>query len=325
MPRQSLLLLAIFTLLISVTIIIFKNSEGLHRLTDLGTKMKISSQSNRPTKCTPPNYVFPDEALVSDEPLPEKVKNSFQNIIAITACFDLAGQRFFSSSVEPMEFSGTSSMFEPGLFISARHIFLVPIAKLNQRGWSFFIDKNGLPKSDHYGYTFYGTANINGRAVTFPLELIAMGDPYRPRDLAVFRAQDPPSQLMPLEFGPPANLGDTVYSSGRVASFNSFDDNLNSIQKKVLRDFINFNFKGHVAGIVTDLPDNTNAGFKKMYSIRTELEPGFSGGPVFNKNGKIIGMTVSVTPGLSFSRAISAEDQEIFIKELRNKGTIPKK
>ena len=216
-------------------------------------------------------------------------------------------------------------MFEPDLFISARHIFLAAMARLNQGGRLFFIDKNGLPKSDHYNYTFYGTANINNRAVTFPLELIAMGDPYRPKDLAIFRAKNPPPELTPLEFGPPASLGNTVYTSGRVASFNPFNDDLNSIRKKVLDDFINFNFTGHIVGIVTNLPYNTYSGFKKIYNIRTALEPGFSGGPVFDKNGKMIGLTVSVTPGLSFLHAISAEDQEIFIKELRDKGIIPKK
>ncbi|MDO8496059.1 MAG: serine protease [bacterium] len=324
MTRRLLLFLSMLMLLASVFVLIFKDTKGLNRLATLGAQMAVPRQSNQPGKCVPPNYVFPKETLISDEPLPKKVENSFKNTINITACFSINDRGIFFSG-EPVEFGGTGSMFEPGLFISARHIFLVAIAELNQRGRPFFIDKDGLPHSDSYRYTFYGTANINGRAVTFPLELLAMGDPYRPKDLAVFRAMNPPAQLTPLEFGLPANLGDIVYSSGRVASFNPIDDDLNPIRKKILSDFINFNFKGHVVGIVTEMPNNAYTGFKKIYNIRTALEPGFSGGPVLDKNGKIIGLTISVTPGLTSSHAISAEDQELFIRELRDKGIIPKK
>ena len=324
MQRQLVLFLSIIMLWVSATILIFKDSDRINRLADLGAKMTVSNQSNQPEKCTPPNYVFPKNVLISDEPLPEKVKDSFRNTITITACFDLSNQKTFSST-EPMKFGGTASLFEPELFISARHTFLVPIIELNQKGYPFFIDKNGLPHSDYYDYTFYGTANIGGQAVTFPLQLIAMGDLYRPQDLAVFMAINPPSQLIPLEFGEPAKLGDIVYSSGRVASFDPLDDHLNPLRKWGLSDFINFNFKGQVVGIITDLPNNTYAGLRKIYSIRTALEPGFSGGPVFDKNGKIIGLTVNISPGLNFSHAISAEDQESFIKKLRDKGIIPKK
>ncbi len=324
MQRRPLLLLSILTVLISANILIFKNLDGLHQLVDSGSKMAIPRQSNQSGKCVPPSHVFPKEALISDEPLPEKVKDSFKNTINITACFSIAKQGIFFST-EPMESAGTGSMFEPGLFISARHIFFIMMIELNRRGYPFFIDTNGLPRSDSFHYTFYGTANINGQAVSFPLELIAMGDPYRPKDLAVFKAIDPPSQLTPLEFGPPANLGDIVYSAGRVASLNPADDDLNPIRKKVLSDFINFNFKGRISGIVTDMPNNTYADFKKIYNIRTDLEPGFSGGPVFDKNGKIIGLTITVSPGLNFSHAISAEDQQLFIEELRDKGILSKK
>lgn len=324
MRRPLVLFLSVLALLTSFFILMFKNSVELNRLADLGAKIAIFHKSNKQGRCVAPDYVFPKEALISDKQLPEKVRDSFRNTITITACFSLNGQMIFSS-VQPMESSGTASMFEPGFFISARHIFLVAMVQLNQRGRPFLIDKDGLPRSNHYQYTFYGTANIDGRAVNFPLELVAMGDPYRPKDLAVFRATNPPSQLTPLEFGPPASLGDVVYSSGRVPSFHPLGDDLNPIQKEVLMDFINFNFKGQVIGILNNMPNNTYAGFKKVYSIRTTIEPGFSGGPVFDKNGRIIGMTVIISPGLGFSYAISAEDQELFIKDLRNKKIIPKK
>lgn len=323
MQKWLVLSLSILMLFVSI-ILLFKDSKKLHQITNIGTKLATPYQINQIKDCAPPNYIFPQEALISSEPLPEKVRDSFQNTINITACFILDNQNQVLSS-EPMEFGGTAYMFEPGLFISARHIFLVAVAELDKIGHHFIIDKNGLPQIDRYRYIFYGTANINGLAVTFPLELIAMGDPYRPRDLAVFRATNLPSQLRYLEFGKPASLGDTVYSSGRVPSFNYFDSNLKPTRKQELLDFINFNFRGHINGIITDLPTNISAGFKKIYSIRTELEPGFSGGPVFDINGKVIGLTVSVSPGLNFSYAISGEDQKLFIKELKDKGVIPKK
>ena len=322
--QKRLLLFFSILMLFASTVLVFKDSTKLHRLVSIGTKLAVPYKTNQSENCTPPNYIFPREALISDELLPEKIRDSFGNTINITACFilDNESQVLFS---EPMEFDGTAYMFEPGLFISARHIFLIAIAELDKTGRHFIIDKNGLPRGDRYHYIFYGTANINGLAVTFPLELIAMGDPYSPRDFAVFKAINLPSQLAYLEFGEPANLNDVVYSSGRVPSFNPLNISLNPVIKNVLSDFINFNFKGRISGIITNLPNNISAGFTKIYSIRTELEPGFSGGPVFNTKGKVIGLTISVSPGLSFSHAISAEDQILFIKELRDKGIIPKK
>lgn len=323
MPRRLFLFSALFILLTSVSVLMIKNLDRFYQSENLGAKMLIPRQSNQPGKCAPPNYIFPKKAQISDELLPDKVKDSFKNTIAITVCFRLNNQRI-SFPMEPIETGGTGFMFQSGLFISARHIFLATITYLNKRGYPFFIDKNGLPKSDYYQYIFYGTASIDGQPVNFPLELIAMGNLHRHRDLAVFRAGNPPSQLTPLEFGPPANLGNIVYSGGRVPLFKQPDD-INPTQKQVLLDFVNFNFKGLVTEILTELPENTYSDLKKIYRLRTQLEPGFSGGPVFDTNGKVIGMTVSSSPGLSFGYAISAEDQEIFIKELKSKGKIPKK
>lgn len=324
MQRRLLLFLSMSMLLAAVFLLLFESSKRSYRLAGPGSKTTLPYQTSQPGNCTPPNYTFPKEVLISESPLPDKVKNSFQNTINITACFILNNRSFFSSS-EQIEFGGTASMFEPGLFISARHIFLTTIIELQQMGRSVTIDKNGLPISDNYRYTFYGTANIKGQAVTFPLELIAMGDPYRPLDLAVFRATDPPIQLTSLKFAESARLGDIVYSSGRIPSFNPNNNDMNPIRKRVLSDFISFNFKGQISGIVTDLPNNAYAGFKKIYSIRTGLEPGFSGGPVFNEGGEIVGLTVSITPGLNFSHAISSEDQILFIKKIRDKGILPNK
>lgn len=325
-----ILVLALLSLIF--TLVLKYEENTIDRFADIGVKLTIPYQNNS-SFCTPPRYVFPKEALESDTPLPEKVRESFKSTINITVQFVFHTSGIYFSS-RTMEFGGSGFMAE-GIYVSARHIFFNTILDLDsgRRPIPFTLDKNGLPHSSHYNYCFYGTADVNGKLVTFPLELIAMGNPYRNHDFAVFRAVNGP-RLKSLEFEETASLRDIVYSSGRVPSFNLLGDDLNPIRKNVLVDFLNYTFTGHISAILTDMPHNRSAGLQKIYRIGrstnnvapgypgNNVEPGYSGGPVLNQNGKVIGMSVLLSPGFNFSRAISAKDIRLFIAKLKKEKRI---
>lgn len=332
MLKRSVFLIFALVLFAIATLLIGRQTEIFiyNYLREKGLGLTVSYQNKDPLY-NPPGYAFPKEALESDTPLPEKVKDSFKSTIGIMVRFTLNQTNTYVPVKQ--EFHGSSFITKDGI-ISARHIFLVTIKELSYRGMPFTLDKNNLPRSLYYTYRFYGIADINGRPVTFPLELIGMGDPYLSQDFAVFKAIDLPPQLKPLEFEENVKLenGDgrfdedeIYYSSGRVPSFRPFDNDLNHISKRVLMDFINYNFAGSISAIIPDMPNNKEASLEKIYRINgliNNVEPGFSGGPVFDKNGKVIGMTVYLSPGLNFSHAISAKDLRSFIEKLRKEGRI---
>lgn len=268
----------------------------------------------------PPDYVFPGNALESDAPLPTKVEYAIKNTLAIRARFILNKPNMFFTS-ELLDASGTGFMVEPGIFISARHIFFITILELNERGSVYSLDQYNLPYSRDYTYNFYGTANAGGRPANFKMELLGMGDPHKFLDMSVFKADNFPGTVKSLEFEEKAELGETVYSRGMVPLIIPLNEL--GTGGKTLMDFINYTFAGRISAILTDMTINKDTGLKKIYRIETTLEQGFSGGPVLNKDGKVIGMTISTTR--NFVYAISAEDLKLFLWDMRNKGRIPKK
>ena len=212
-------------------------------------------------------------------------------------------------------------MIEGGKFISARHIFFADML-YNEHGYPFMINEKGLPISRYYTYEFCGTANVNGKPFNFPLRLTGMGDPYLPHDFIVLEAVNLKPALKPLEFEEGAELGNLVYSSGRLPYHNRSPADMNSTKKRILLDFINYTFTGTISAILTDMQYNKDSKLQKIYRIGrsiNSIEPGYSGGPVFDKNGKVIGMSVFLSSGHNFSHAISAKDLKIFIQNLNKK------
>lgn len=297
---------------------------------DTGIQMAAPYKKNS-HPYSPPNYTFPKEALESDIPLPKKVRESFKSTIAITAIFTLNRPSAYFPAKQ--ESHGSAFITKDGV-ISARHTFLIAIKEHGYRRMPFILDKDNLPRSVHYNYKFYGTADINGKPTTFPLELIGMGEPYKSQDFAIFKAINLPPQLKPLEFEENVKQenGDgrfdedeIYYSSGRIPSFVPHNNDLSPIGKKIQMDFVNYTFAGYVSAVLTDMPNNKDADLKKIYRIGrfiNNVEPGYSGGPVFDKNGKVIGMTVYLSPGFSFSYAISATDLRLFIEKLRKEKRV---
>lgn len=292
----------------------------------------VAVSQNIGQQCDFIDYTFPKQALQSDAPLPIAVKESFKSAISITVKFSTKSPPGRINIMDSMQYGGTAFMIEPGIFISARHIFFTAMVDM-RRIWPFTIDKKGLPFGEYYSYEFCGTADINGKPITFPLELIGMGDPYKSQDFAAFKAVDFPPELKPLKFEENMYLANPAYSSGRIPAYEPRGGDLNPLKKPILMDFVNFVFTGHISAILDDMPNLNANGLKKVYRLSKSIngpmpvysgnvEPGFSGGPVFDKNGKVLGMTVILSPGHNFFHAISATDLKIFVKSLKDKHII---
>lgn len=296
------------------SIISVKRSE----LVDLGIQFAKPNKSD--TTSIPPDYSFPDKSIGSSETLPGKVQNSFKSVIGITSrfIFDPNISYPFSPPNEPLDSGGTGFMIEPGLFITARHIFLAAMYDFRFRGAKFNIGINGLPTSSDYTYNFFATTESNNQKVTFPMELRGMGDITLFKDIAALKAEDFPKSLKPLELAEEARLNETVYMAGKIPIFVP-PDNMGTLRNKILMDFLNYTFQGKIKAILTNMPAN-KAGTAKIYRIEGSLELGFSGGPIFNSEGKVVAITMSKSA--NFIYAVSATDIKNFITELKSKGAL---
>lgn len=307
----------IFAISISIYILSFKYKDNISEHA-INLNAQLTNYIGKGAQgCDSLDFVFPKQAVESNSPLPEKVKEAFRSTVSITV-------RAVSNGRDPHNpdevfVSYGSGFFVNSLYLSARHVFLRTMLDLKHY-YPIQIDKNGLPVSAFYNYEFCGTADIDGKPVSFPLKLVAMGDPYLPQDYAAFKAEDSSPKLKPLEFEENLNLNDVVYSGGRVPSFNPSNMDIGPIRKRVLIDFLNNISTGQVNAILDDTPLNKYALIEKMYRIIRfpgNIEPGYSGGPVFDKNGKVIGMSIFLSQGNNFSHAISAKDLKVFVNNIK--------
>lgn len=333
-PKRSLALLGAMVLFFAVLGLVLKiyfSKTGSINDTSQAKSVLASLFKNNQDIYKPPDYVFPEESSNSDGPVPPRVIELFGSTININVRFYRKDYSYNKSGqLEPMgEGSGSGFMaVKPGIFVSARHTFLATINyMLEEKRIPFSLDRNGLPISNYYDYKFFGTAEVKGRAVTFPLELVAMGEPLLGQDFAIFKTLSFPPELAVLEFEETSHRKDLVYSAGRVPVFKPIDDDINFIKKLTQMDFINHIFTGRINEVLTNMPLNRESKLKKIYRIQKflgNIEPGFSGGPVLNQDGKVIGMSIMLGNGTNFSYAISATDLKLFIQKLQNKGIIPK-
>lgn len=317
LSRILVVALGLAIIILVLGLAIKKRINNTDYFADLGAKIAGPNQGGGLLQDRP-NHTIPRIALESDTPLPEKVREAFKNTISIRTQFVLNQPGLFSPR-EPIESGGTGFMVEPGLILSARHIFLVTITDLDKRGYQFKMS-NGLPQSDYYTYNFYGTSFNKNALSDFPIELVGMGDIKMFQDFAAFKISDAMTDLKSLEFEEKVSLGETVYSSGRVPLF-VWLENMGFMRNKgVLMDFISYTFSGRISAILVDMPINKELGIKKIYRLNSSLESGFSGGPLLNKEGKAVGLNISKI--VNFTYAISAEDLKLFREKLRKEGRI---
>ena len=326
MKRTVVIMYALIISLGIVYILVIKDSITKINLAINGKTLPVPYPSYAKNDYDPPKYVLPQKVVESDGQLPQEVIESFKNTITIRTKFirndpdglnKLAFPSFYSM-VEPIESGGTGFMIAPGIFITARHIFLIVANQLSIGGLPFEINKDGLPNSKHYHYSFYGMADINKKGTDFPLELIGIGELDKFIDLMALKSALTPPALKPLELEDNVILDETVYGAGRIPIMVTRDQS-GLIRQEMLMDFISYNFQGTIKAILTDMPANS-IGPIRIYRIKMNLESGFSGGPIFNRHGKVIALTMSRNS--NFVYALSAQDIRLFIKSIPSKDVI---
>lgn len=267
-----------------------------------------------------PDYPLPPNATNSDEPLPQKVQDSFENILGLTVQFK-TNRSFLGPSNQVLTYGGTGFLEkQSGLIVGARHVFLDSIIKFRRTGSKFKLDQKGLPQSQkdpnnipYYEYYFFGSSTVSDKSFKFPIQLAAMGKLEEFQDYAAFRGSFP-TEIKALELEEKVKKGDTLYNAGQIPLFIDIESMDPSLRKEALFDTLRYSFKGVLSAIITDLPIN-KFGLKKLYRIRMDSEFGFSGGPVFNTEGKVVGITILRIE--NFAYAISAEDIRSFLKKIK--------
>jgi len=280
----------------------------------------------------PEKFIPSPNALCSADPLPNKVAEAKKNVISIRAEFSPKDTDIKNGiPPDPIAAHGTAFMVEPGIIVSARHVFMDTVVKLSQAFFPFIIGPDGLPEGIGYNYQFYGNADFDGTAYLFPLRLIGMGQLGQHEDVMILKAEEYPSQLKQLDLGSISDKCEsllsnfekdikkikkecTVYSSGYVPMYSVYPDRF-GIYQRALSDIIRCEFKGTIVDISDNMPIN-KVGVIKRYRILTGYEQGFSGGPLFNEDGQVIGMTIEGSREFTF--AISDQD----IRKVLNKTKI---
>ena len=185
---------------------------------------------------------------------------------------------------------------------------------------SLLFDKSGVPTSNDLGYSLFGTSNINDKSVDFPLTVVGMGNLSKNQDYMALKATDHPQELQILELDDKIlNLGDMVYISGYVPLVINLDY---YSEIEFLFDVIKKGYPGIVDAINTKDFLGSQVGVSVIYRLETKFELGFSGGPVFNSEGKVVALTILHNNNHVY--AISAKDIKLFINNLKSKGAIPK-
>jgi len=251
----------------------------------------------------------PKGSMTSDESLPSKVLEAQKRKIRIV------GQFFLKDLPSPQLSGGTGfpvNYKSKVLILSARHVLLEPILKIHRIVGHY--NDAGIPESDSYKYQFYGVIDEDGKHIVFPIKPVAMGEIGKHQDYVAFEAQRPVT-LKTVQLAKDANKGDDVYVSG-FSPIESPYPNTFGNHSTALSDIVEYSFKNKISAKIEDMPINKN-GVKIYYRIRGDVEHGFSGGPVFNTEGEVIGMVVE---GLSnFFYAVSSNDLQDFLNSIKLK------
>ena len=253
----------------------------------------------------------------SDSLIPEIVMKETKHVIAIT-------QRTESSSLinslikNSSEAWGTGFSVQQGVFVSAGHILSTQAANLAHIGHVISFDKFGIPKSDRktFMYTFTGTTNINNKSEDFSFRIAGLGNLINQfKDIVVLVAETVPTGLKTLKLNPNAlKLDEKIYASGYIFQKIAIGQGGRGL---VLFDVIKKTQPGMVDAVIENLPIN-DLGVKRFYRINGQLELGYSGGPILNSAGEVVGMIILRSQNQFY--AISSQDVINYVNEFKNLG-----
>ncbi len=264
--------------------------------------------------------VYGNDTIISDEPLPDKVYQAHKNNILIIISF--YQQEKGKEIVNLFNGSGNGSVIKPGIIITARHIFTEGLSQLE-------LVKKENEKANivaNYSYNILGLIITEEESVlNFPLRLRAYENLRSERDLM---ALEVPGEIMKnvleaniVSLDSPSNilLTNAKLADAKLEDPKSKDNDVyivGTINNEF--DLLHYVFQAKVVAILENMPANKR-GLKRLYRLRGHGEPGYSGGPVLNKDGDLIGITVMSTLGYNFIYAISSKDIKDFLKDINIK------
>lgn len=256
--------------------------------------------------------IYPNgKTAISEKALPPSVYLAQKNTLQITA-------EFFSKSnpeLSPYIFSGSGFIdADSGNVVSARHLLVEAVMDLFfNYGEKFYIDDKGIPRGVNYDYRFYAsvvTAGPDSLKHKYPLSVAAIGPINTYLDVIIFK----PTQKIPvrgLKLSNDIGVGEIVYASGLTKAQSHFHKPDSSV---VYVDINTIKFTAENT-ILAFLEKIESGGVKRIYQLFRPIQHGFSGGPLLNKKGEVVGILIETHELFSF--AVSSEDVKMLIKKIR--------
>lgn len=251
------------------------------------------------------------QVVISNAPLPDKVFQGQKHKIVIrVTLIDKKNPSFRRSSM------GTGTVIGTGVILTNRHV------------WD---GVKPVMAGREYISTFSGLILGETHMAEIPLRLVGVGEAGTFKDFMVFQT-DPEIMQRAIQPNTPDNpnpywillnpglelvnevrVGEMVYLTGYSPAFGEIESADGQVSGAYI-DFINYTFLAEVVAKIEDMPMNRVGRLKRMYRLRDGAEPGFSGGMVLDGRGRLVGITVSLSPALNFIYVLSAQDIRDFLR-----------
>lgn len=255
--------------------------------------------------------VYPNGLIaVAKKSLPRQIYLSQKNVLKIVGEFSPKGQ----PNAQPVVVWGSGFVEkESGYVVSARHLLVETAMNLAERyNEPFEIDKNGVLRGLNYDYRFYAVLYTATERLEYSLEVVAMSPMGTYADVILFK----PLKKIPvngLDLSSNVKSGDKVYASGFTAQSTHYHKT-NGEVVWVTTDEIKFTAE-HVILAVLKNKTTASIGVNKLYRLAEPTQSGFSGGPVLNSNGQVVGMIIEKDTLFAF--VVSSDDIAVVIKSIK--------
>lgn len=239
--------------------------------------------------------------------IPEEVSNSNDKLIQLFVTVTYRDPILGLEKLQQFEGSGFAISRDDGknlIILTARHVVFVYDNEYTPIGEKLTISPAGLHT---YGYFQY-LVRASYKDRQYILKQVGVGRIDTEQDFIAFQTlHGKDSDFSPLKLNTEIKNRDTVYMAG-------FRSIYGYSSKRPLLDLVRVIWPGTVAAIITEV--ESESGLKKMFRIGGQLEQGYSGGPLLNKKGEVIGISNSMLLTFNLAYAISAEDLDIFVRSL---------
>lgn len=247
--------------------------------------------------------------IISDNPLSKNILDSFSKLIIVTVTFHQDKKVFtYAGSGFPIR-TDSSFSIRKGLVATALHLILPSENDLIQAGFNM---------NSQMTITIGGQFCTPTHTVSVPLTKVGQGSKAL-EDILILKADISEIQKM---FD---NLGDNVASAEKLSLLlfiQALKEGISVSDKMKLEEknksFVSgfFSLFGNVVPYIFEdqltmelstsrIPDS---GVDRIYCFRGGIEPGFSGGPIFNDEGEVVALSIGSSLGRNFVVAIPIKE-----------------